>query len=56
MNVMVGVVSAQHTQPAALGYAVEQTANDLPHVGYATVFPVATLAKIALAQIVLVLV
>jgi putative transport protein len=56
MNVMVGVVCAQHTQPAALGYAVEQTGNDLPHVGYATVFPVATLAKIALAQFVLLLV
>jgi len=56
MNVMIGVVCGQHTQPAALGYAVEQTGNDLPHVGYATVFPVATVAKIALAQAVLLLV
>jgi len=56
MNVMVGVVSGQHTQPAALGYAVEQTGNDLPHVGYTTVFPVATIAKIVLAQAVLALV
>jgi len=56
MNVMVGVVCGQHTQPAALSYAVEQTGNDLPHVGYATVFPVATIAKIVLAQVVLALV
>jgi putative transport protein len=56
MNVLVGVVCGQHTQPAALSYAVEQTGNDLPHVGYATVFPVATIAKIVLAQVVLALV
>lgn len=53
MNLMVGIVCGQHTQPAALGYAVEQTGNDLPHVGYATVFPVAMVAKIVLAQIIL---
>ncbi|MCG5511437.1 aspartate:alanine exchanger family transporter, partial [Ectothiorhodospira lacustris] len=55
MNVMLGVVSGQHTQPAALGYAVEQAGNDLPHIGYATVFPMATIAKILLAQIILIL-
>ena len=53
MPVMVGVVCGQHTQPAALGYAVEQAGGDLPHVGYATVFPLATVAKIVLAQVVL---
>jgi putative transport protein len=53
MPVMVGVVCGQHTQPAALGYAVEQAGGDLPHVGYATVFPLATVAKIVLAQLVL---
>lgn len=53
MPVMVGVVCGQHTQPAALGYAVEQAGGDLPHVGYAMVFPLATVAKIVLAQLVL---
>jgi putative transport protein len=53
MPVMIGVVCGQHTQPAALGYAVEQAGGDLPHVGYATVFPLATVAKIVLAQLVL---
>jgi putative transport protein len=53
MPVMVGVVCGQHTQPAALGYAVEQAGGDLPHVGYANVFPLATVAKIVLAQLVL---
>jgi putative transport protein len=56
MNVMVGIVCGQHTQPAALGYAVEQTGNDLPHVGYASVFPTAMIAKIVLAQAILALV
>ncbi len=53
MNIMLGVVCGQHTQPAALGYAVEQSRNDLPHLGYATVFPLATVVKILLAQLIL---
>lgn len=55
MNLLVGVTCGQHTQPAALGYAVEQTGNDLPQLGYATVFPLATITKIVLAQVVLAL-
>ncbi len=55
MNIMLGVVCGQHTQPAALGYAVEQSRNDLPHLGYATVFPLATVVKIILAQLILLL-
>ena len=39
---------------AGLGFgAVEQAGGDLPHVGYATVFPLATVAKIVLARLVL---
>lgn len=47
-----GIVSGTQTQPAALAFAGEQTKNDLPNVGYATVFPLATIAKIVLAQLV----
>ena len=39
------------TQPAVLGYALEQTRNDLPNLGYASVYPVATIAKIIIAQL-----
>jgi putative transport protein len=53
LSLLVGMVSGAHTQPAALAFACEQTGNELPNVGYATVFPFATVAKILLAQLVL---
>jgi putative transport protein len=38
-----------------LGFALEQTGNDLPNLGYASVYPLATIAKIVLAQVLLAL-
>jgi putative transport protein len=43
------------TQPAVLAFSVEQAGDDLPNTGYAAVYPVATIAKIVLAQILLAL-
>ncbi|RMH67364.1 MAG: transporter [Bacteroidetes bacterium] len=53
MGVMTGMLAGLQTQPAVLSFALEQTGNDLPNVGYATVFPVATITKIILAQVLL---
>jgi putative transport protein len=53
MSIMTGILSGQHTQPAALGFALEQAHNELPNIGYATVYPLATIAKIVLAQLLL---
>jgi len=53
MSLLIGMVAGQHTQPAVLGFANEQTANDIPNIGYATVFPLATIVKILLAQLLL---
>ena len=53
LSLLAGMVAGIHTQPAVLGFATEQTGNDLPTIGYATVFPLATLVKILLAQLVL---
>ncbi len=53
MGVLIGMLAGLQTQPAVLGYALEQTGNDAPNVGYASVYPVATIAKIVLAQILL---
>jgi putative transport protein len=36
-----------------LAYAVQRSGNDLPNVGYTTVYPVATIAKILLCQLLL---
>ena len=47
-----GMVSGIHTQPAALAFASERSAgSDLPRIGYASVFPIATVGKIVIAQL-----
>lgn len=53
LSILVGMLAGAHTQPAALAFACEQTDNELPNVGYATVFAAATIAKILAAQLVL---
>jgi putative transport protein len=55
MSLLVGMMSGLQTQPAVLGFALDQTKNDLPNIGYSTVFPVAIITKILLAQILLAL-
>lgn len=55
MGLLTGMIAGVQTQPAVLGYAVEQARNDLPNIGYATVYPLATIAKIILAQVILAL-
>lgn len=52
-SVVVGTLSGIQTQPADLAFAMEQTKNEVPSAGYAAVYPVATIAKIILAQILL---
>lgn len=53
MGMLSGMLAGLQTQPAVLGYALEQARNDLPNIGYATVYPVATIMKILLAQLLL---
>jgi putative transport protein len=55
MSILIGMVAGLQTQPAVLGYALEQTGNDLPNIGYASVYPVATIGKILIVQILLTL-
>ena len=56
LNVMFGILAGTHTQPVVLGYATHHTGNDLPNVGFATVYPLATILKIVLAQVLLALI
>lgn len=51
LGLLAGILAGLQTQPAVLAFAQEQTRNDLPNVGYATVFPTAMILKIALAQL-----
>ncbi len=52
-DTLAGMVAGLHTQPAALAFASEQSGDDRPNAGYAAVFPMAMMAKILLAQLLL---
>ena len=47
---LTGMLSALQTQPAVLGHALEQAKTEVPNIGYALVFPIATITKIVVAQ------
>ena len=55
MGLLVGILAGLQTQPAVLSFALEQAGNELPNIGYATVYPIAMILKILLAQAVLIL-
>lgn len=50
-----GLLAGAQTQPAALVFASEQARNELPTLGYTTVYPMAMVMKIILAQLLVVL-
>jgi putative transport protein len=50
-----GMLAGLQTQPAVLAFASEQAGNELPNIGYASVFPLAMVAKIICAQLLLAL-
>jgi putative transport protein len=52
---LAGMLSGLQTQPAVLAFAQEQAENDLPNLGYTSVYPLAMIAKIILAQLLLLL-
>ena len=52
-SLLIGMLSGMQTQPAVLGFANEQTENEIPNLGYALVFPIATVTKILFAQLLL---
>lgn len=53
MNILVGILAGAHTQPAVLDFALKQTRNELPNIGYASVLPTALIAKVIFAQLLL---
>jgi putative transport protein len=54
IGVLIGMLAALQTQPALLSFAQEQADNELPNIGYATVYPIAIIGKILLAQLLLI--
>ncbi len=55
MGRLAGMLAGLQTQPAVLGFALEQTENDIPNIGYASVYPVALISKIVLVQLLMIL-
>ena len=53
MGVVIGMLAGLQTQPAVLGFALEQADNEAPNIGYAAVYPIALIGKIILAQLLL---
>lgn len=48
-----GILAGLQTHPAVLSYVSDQTKNELPSIGYTTVYPMAMVAKIVSAQVLL---
>ncbi len=51
-----GILAGLQTHPAVLSYVNDQAKNELPAMGYTTVYPMAMIMKIILAQVLVVLV
>ena len=54
-GLLTGMLAGIHTQPAVLGFALEQSEDEMPNTGYALLFPIATVTKIVMAQMLLLL-
>ncbi|MEJ5929084.1 aspartate:alanine exchanger family transporter [Corynebacterium sp. H128] len=48
-----GILAGLQTHPAVLGYASDQAKNELPAIGYTSVYPLSMVAKIVAAQVLL---
>ncbi len=53
MPLLAGLVGGMQTQTAILGWATERTRSEAPGVGFAAVYPLATVAKILLVHLLL---
>jgi putative transport protein len=52
-DALLGLASGVQTQPACLAFASDLTKSEAPNVAYAGVYPIAMIAKIILAQLLL---
>lgn len=51
LDTAMGITAGIQTQPAALTFAADLSRSDRPNIGYTTVYPLAMIAKIILAQL-----
>ena len=48
---LMGLMAGSCTNPPALGYANASSGNDMPALGYATVYPVVMFLRVLVAQL-----
>ena len=53
---LMGLIAGSTTDPPALGYANTSAGNDMPAVGYATVYPVVMFLRVLTAQMLILMV
>ena len=54
MGILTGIMAGMQTQPATLAFALQQSNDEQPNIGYSIVYPIAVIAKIVIAQLLLV--
>jgi putative transport protein len=52
---LMGIMAGATTDPPALAYSTSTTNNDIPSVGYSTVYPLSMFLRIVTAQIIILL-
>ncbi len=52
---MVGIMSGSYTDPAALSFSTKYLDSDIPNQSYATVYPLVTISRILVAQLLILL-
>jgi len=52
---MVGIISGSYTDPAALAFSTKYLDSDIPNQSYATVYPLVTISRILVAQLLILL-
>lgn len=53
---MVGIMSGSYTDPAALSFSTKYLDSDIPNQSYATVYPLVTISRILVAQLLILLI
>ncbi len=54
-NILMGLIAGATTDPPALAYSTQTANNDIPSIGYSTVYPLSMFLRIVTAQIIILL-
>ncbi len=54
-NILMGLMAGSTTDPPALAYSTQAANNDIPSIGYSTVYPLSMFLRIVTAQVIILL-